>query len=166
MSERKTDPLFWEKLRTWLLGAILLVLLVFSAVFVSAAVRLNRYEAQIGEIVDRLDRVSAQLDELDTEAMVRTVNEVTDALEAAKIARIVDSLQDVSDQLRAVDWEELAGNVNDLALQAQESLETAREALSKASVTMDEIDLETLNQAISDLKDVVEPLAAFAKRFR
>ena len=165
MAERKNDPLFWEKLRTGLLAAILTVLLVFSVSFAVTAVRLGRYESQIVDIVDRLDRVSAQLDELDMEVAVRTVNEMTDALEAAKIAEIVDSLSDVSGQLRAVDWEKLAGNVNDLAVQAQESLVTAQEALAKASASMDQIDFEALSQAIADLKTVVEPLAKLAGRF-
>ena len=165
MTERKNDPLFWEKLRTGLLAAILVVLLVFSVSFAVTANRLSRYESQIADIVDRLDRVSAQLDALDMEAAVRTVNEMTDALEAVKIAEIVDSLQDVSAQLRTVDWENLAGNVNDLAVQAQESLIAAQEALGKASASMDQIDFEALNQAIADLKTVVEPLAKLAGRF-
>ena len=37
MTERKNDPLFWEKLRTGLLAVIVVVLLVFSVSFASRA---------------------------------------------------------------------------------------------------------------------------------
>ncbi len=165
MAERRNDPLFWQKLQTWLLGAVLLVMAATCACFVWTAAQLNRYEAQVGDIVDRLDRVSARLEELDTEAIVRTANEVTNALEAAKIAEIVDSLQEVTARLRAVDWEDMASNVNELTLQAQKSLAAAQEALAKASESMDQIDFEALNQAVTDLKTVVEPLARLVGKF-
>ena len=161
MEGKEKDLLYYEKLRTVLLGGILAVL---AALLVCAAVLfigLRQYEARIGVIVDRLDRVSAQLEELDTETLVRTANEFTDALDAADIDGIVASLDKVSKDLGEVDWSELASNFNDMAVNARDRLAEAEETLDNIS----RLDIESLNQAIRDLQEAIEPMSKFAKLF-
>ena len=161
MENKHSDPLFYEKLRTAFLGAILLVLLALLIGAAAFVIHLRQYETRIGGIVDRLDTVSSQLQELDVENIVSTANEVTAAIDQAKVDEIVSSLSSVSRQLSEVDWVELTDNINTVATDAQASLADAQEALQKVK----DLDIESLNQAITDLQAVVEPLAAFTKRF-
>ncbi len=161
MEGRQKDVLYYEKLRTIFLGVILMVL---AALLIGALVlvgSLRQYEARINTIVGRLETVSVQLEELDVEKAVRTANDVTEALDAEKISEIVDTLNDVAKDLGSVDWAKLAGNVNDVAGDAQTKLADAEMALQK----INELDITSLNQAIQDLQDVIEPLAKFTKRF-
>ena len=65
---------------------------------------------------------------------------------------ITVELETVTKELSAVDWEKLSTDIGDTAVQAQESLRVAGEAVQ-------ELDIKTLNEAIADLKAVVEPLA-------
>ena len=161
MDGKEKDLLYYEKLRTILLGGILAVLvaLLIGAVIIFSGLR--RYETQVGVIIDRLDRVSAQLEELDTEKLVRTVNEFSDALDKADIDQIVASLDKVSKDLSDVDWKELASNFNEVAVNARDSLAEMEGTLDKIS----DLDLEPLNQAIRDLQEAIEPLKKFANLF-
>ena len=165
MEQTNSKVLFWEKLRTCLTAAILVVLIIMSVGLLSFTQQLRRYETQISQIVQRLDDVTEQLSALDWENMVATVNGVTEELSAADVAETLSALNEISSQLREVDWKKMSGDVEQLVLQAQESLAKAEEALSKASASMDALDVETLNEAIASLKTVIEPLAAFAGRF-
>ena len=103
---------------------------------------------------------------LDTERMVATANEVTEALDEAKLAEMVDALNQVSVQLAQVDWEAMGSNINILAVQAQESLVRADEAMAKAMETIDEMDIQTRKAAIRDLQAAVEPLAKLSNLFK
>ena len=161
MDGKEKDLLYYEKLRTILLGgvlAVLAVLLIGMAVFFSG---LHRYEARVGVIIDRLDRVSAQLEELDTEKLVRTVNEFSDALDSADIDAIVASLDKASRELGEVEWSELASNFNEVAGTTRDALSGLDEALDKIG----KLDIEPLNKAIRDLQDAIEPLRKFADLF-
>ncbi len=160
MEKREKDVLYYEKLRTIFLGAILAVLLALLIGALAVTMSFRRYTSQIRTIVDRMETVSAQLEELDVEKLVRTTNELSDVLDAAKIDDIVTSLHDVSNELSEVEWKELATNVNELAEAAQESINDVKVSLDKVK----ELDFETLNQSIRDLSKVIEPLANFAKR--
>ena len=155
-----------EKLKVGLLAAILAVLLIFTAAVGVLLFQVKTYADTAGEVINRLNQVSAALDDLDTARMVATANQVTAALEEAKIDQVVESLTQVSSQLALVDWETMGANINDLAVQAQESLVIAEEALAKAGKTIDEMDIEALNQAIRDLQAAIEPMAKFAKLFK
>lgn len=165
MDETKKDSFFWEKVKTALLSVIALLLLIFVALMGATVFTLAQYETQVQSIVDRLDRVTAQLDELDIEGLVQTVNSVSQSLDSEQVAGIVGSLEEISAQLAAIDMTEMGKNINDLLVQAQASLANAEEALAKASETLDAIDIEALNNAIADLKAVIQPLANFVNRF-
>ncbi len=161
MENKEKDVLYYEKMRTKLLAAILAVLVLLMAAVGIGLGTVVRYGSQIGDIITRLETVSRELEELDLEKMVATANEVTDAIEAAKLAEIMDSLNDVSSQLRDVDWKGISGNLSEVVSHAQESLEDAQDALEQ----INSIDISALNQAIRDLQDVIEPLANMTKIF-
>ena len=166
MEESKEKTVSMEKLKVGLLAAILAVLLIFTAAVGVLLFQVKTYADTAGEVINRLNQVSAALDDLDTARMVATANQVTAALEEARIDQVVESLTQVSSQLALVDWETMGANINDLAVQAQESLVIAEEALAKAGKTIDEMDIEALNQAIRDLQAAIEPMAKFAKLFK
>lgn len=166
MEESKEKTVSMEKLKVGLLAAILAVLLIFTAAVGVLLFQVKAYADTAGEVINRLNQVSAALDDLDTARMVATANQVTAALEEARIDQVVESLTQVSSQLALVDWETMGANINDLAVQAQESLVIAEEALAKAGKTIDEMDIEALNQAIRDLQAAIEPMAKFAKLFK
>lgn len=62
------------------------------------------------------------------------------------------NLEQVSEELNRLDLEGMVTNVDALVSSGQESLKQTMEKL-------DTIDLETLNQAVSDLARIIEPLA-------
>lgn len=83
----------------------------------------------------------------------------------AKLGKMADTMEDmtdnlisVSENLEKIDWEDLAVNINLTAEKAQQSLDVALTAI-------DELDIETLNEAIANLRDVIEPLARFFNTF-
>ena len=166
MDENREKTMSAEKVKICLLAAILAVLLIFTAAVGVMLFQVKAYADTAGEVINRLNQVSAALDDLDTARMVATANQVTAALEEARIEEVVESLTQVSSQLALVDWETMGANINDLAVQAQESLVIAEEALAKAGKTIDEMDIEALNQAIRDLQAAIEPMAKFAKLFK
>ena len=127
---------------------------------------MKAYADAAGEVITRLNQVSAALDDLDSARMVATANQVTEALEKAKIDEVVESLSQVSAQLAQVDWEMMGANINSLTVQAQESLVTAQEELLKAGEAIDEMDIPALNQAIQDLQAVIEPLSKMVSIFK
>lgn len=69
-----------------------------------------------------------------------------------------DNLANVSGQLEQIDWEGLAVNINLTAEKAQQSMDAALLAI-------DELDIDTLNEAIANLRDVIDPLAKFFNTF-
>ena len=164
--EENKKTVSMEKLQTILLAGILAVLLIFTIAVGVTLYEIKAYADTAGEIINRLNEVSAALDDLDSARMVATANQVTEALEETKIDEVVESLSQVSAQLAQVDWEAMGSNINALAVQAQESLATAEESLAKAGSAIDEMDIPALNQAIKDLQAVIEPLAKLVGRFK
>ena len=70
---------------------------------------------------------------------------------------LLRDLDTVTQQLSKLDLSQMVENINGLVTTSQSGVE---EALSK----INEIDFETLNQAVKDLSKVVKPLADFAKK--
>ena len=84
----------------------------------------------------------------------------------ARLGKMADAMDDmtenlvsVSESLEQIDWEDLAVNINLTAEKAQQSMDAALTAI-------DDMDIDTLNNAITNLPDVIEPLARFFKTFR
>ena len=81
------------------------------------------------------------------------INEILGQMETVLV-----NLEQTSQELAALDLETMITDVDELALYAQESLRMTMDKL-------DTVDFETLNAAIRDLAQVVEPLARFASMF-
>jgi len=84
----------------------------------------------------------------------------------ARLGKMADAMDDmtenlvsVSESLEQIDWEDLAVNINQTAEKAQQSMDAALTAI-------DDLDIDTLNEAIANLRDVIEPLARFFNTFR
>ena len=143
---------------------IMLAVLLITAVMLWATV--IRYENRIDQIVTDLETVTAQLGALNVEHIVTTLNGLSEQLSETDIQNIVTTLDSLTRQLESIPWTEVAGNINGLAVTAQESLGQVEENLTEAMDALNSLDIEKLNEAISDLQAVVEPLANLAERFR
>lgn len=97
--------------------------------------------AQLLELAQPLQALTIQVQDLAVEAetVMADLGVVAEALAAADLGSIVE-------------------NVNILAADSQS-------AVADAMQKLDTIDIETLNKAIKDLADVVEPLAKVSKYF-
>lgn len=71
----------------------------------------------------------------------------------------LNSLEETSNHLRGLNLETMVNNVNALSVYAQQSLQQTMDNLNT-------IDFETLNKAITDLAQVIEPLANFVAKFK
>lgn len=91
------------------------------------------------------------------ETVLTDLEAVTGQLEG-QMDVILTNLDDVTKELAQADLAGMVENVDTLATTSQNAVEHATEKL-------DTIDLDTLNKAIQDLADVVEPLARFFNVF-
>ena len=98
------------------------------------------------------------------QAVTEHMNTVLTDLEAVtgqlegEMDTILSNLNTVTDELARADLEGMVADVDSFVTTGQEAVEQATEKLNI-------IDFETLNQAIEDLADVVEPLAKFFNVF-
>lgn len=111
--------------------------------------------ANVGKLVPQLDTAIAQMQTVLTD--VETVTgELAEADLEGMVGNVDDLVTDVDGLLGNVDG--LIGNVDTLVTTGQDSLEQTMEKLNA-------IDFETLNKAIKDLSDVIEPIAKFFNLF-
>lgn len=75
-----------------------------------------------------------------------------------QLETVLTDLEQTARKLAALDLESMVSNMDSLAVYAQDSLHQTMEKL-------DTIDFETLNQAIEDLAQVIEPVAKFFGMF-
>ena len=86
----------------------------------------------------------------------RLLPQVNDLL--GQMETVMTDLEQTVRRLSALDLESMVANANSLAVVAQESLQQTMDKLNT-------IDFETLNKAIEDLAEVIEPLAKFFAMF-
>ena len=86
-------------------------------------------------------------------ALIPQVQELT-----GQMGTVLTNLEIVTDQLAGMDLGNMVSNVDSLVTTNQAGVEQALDKLNG-------IDFDTLNQAITDLADVVEPLANFFNVF-
>ena len=110
--------------------------------------------------------LTAELDALDAQRLVDTVNGLTGELEKAQLADTLDSLRTISAQLEKVDWAALEQSTGNMLAQAQKSLAAAEEALTAVNDAAEKLDVEGLNTAVTELLAVMQPLAEFFARFK
>lgn len=97
--------------------------------------------SQITQLTEPLQEVSAQVQDM-----------------AVQAETVMDNLGTVTQALADADLGSMVENVNILTADSQTAVTEAMEKL-------DTIDINTLNKAIQDLADVVEPLAKFSNIF-
>ncbi|NCC08338.1 MAG: hypothetical protein EOM30_09970 [Clostridia bacterium] len=71
---------------------------------------------------------------------------------APQVSTALDSINSVAVQFEEIDWDALVTNINKLAATGQGSMADISNALGK-------LDIDGLNQAISDLQKAISPLA-------
>lgn len=121
---------------------ILCALLAVTAVFCLVIF------ANVGKLVPQLDTAIAQM-----QTVLTDVETVTGELADADLEGMVSNVDDL-----VTDVDGLLGNVDTLVTTGQDSLEQTMEKLNA-------IDFETLNKAIQNLSDVIEPIAKFFNSF-
>ena len=72
---------------------------------------------------------------------------------------VLGNLEQTSQQLAALDLAQMVANVDTLVVSGQQSLEQTMDKLNS-------IDFDTLNQAIQDQSNVIQPLARLSGMFR
>ena len=68
------------------------------------------------------------------------------------------NLETISNDLSAVNWLGLTEDIGEMTAEAEKSLQIAQKAIS-------DLDIGTLNEAITELRDVIRPLANLVNRF-
>ena len=131
--------LFWSRL-TGVLFAVMTALLIVALVLFSNFLR------QAGDLVAKSDEIAVQLDS--TAAQLKDVDWES----------VGKNLETISDDLSAVDWLGLTDDIGKMATEAENSLQIAQKAIT-------DLDIETLNEAITELRDVIRPLANLVNRF-
>lgn len=140
----KTNELLKKQLGAtrWLLLFMLVILAAVVTTCVIVVRNVNAIETtvqKVDHIVDNLAVVSDELSEVNWEEMT-------------------EELETVSRELSTVDWAGLSSDISDTALQAQESLQVASEAVES-------LDIDKLNKAIAELQTVIAPLAKLVGKF-
>lgn len=105
-------------------------------------------------IVPRLSGIVTQVN-----GVIGDVETVTAELAQADWEGLVEDMEAVSQQLAAADLGGIVQEVNGL-------VQTSRTGVEETMKKLNAIDFDTLNEAIRDLSDVVEPLAKFANKFK
>lgn len=131
----------FTKILCGLCVAVLLCTLVLTIAVAGVA-------KQLMEVVTPLQDVASQVQDVASQ-----VYAMTDQAET-----IMDNMETVTQALADADLGTMVENVNALAAESQTIVSEAMEKL-------DTIDIDTLNKAITDLSDVVEPLAKVSKLF-
>lgn len=72
---------------------------------------------------------------------------------------VMTNLETVTEELTKLDLEAMVENIDSL-------VGTSQGGVSSAIEKLEQVDIDTLNEAISDLSDVIEPLAKIANRFK
>ena len=118
------------------LCAVVMVLSLVLTLSITGAVN------QLVGLVESLEQITGQVREMTGQAGI-----------------VMDNMETVTQTLADADLGTMVEQVNTLAANSQT-------AVSEAMAKLDTIDITTLNKAIQDLADVVEPLAKVSNIFR
>ena len=117
----------------------------------------NRQKIRMGRILCVLALVAALCCTAAFGVIACLVPQVNTVL--AQTQSVLGNLETTSQQLASLDLESMISNVDALVVSGQAGIEQSMEKLNT-------VDFETLNKAIQDLSDVIEPLAKFSNMFR
>ncbi len=135
------QQLLFTKILCGIFALVLVCIVVLTAAVSGAAKQLVAVIAPLENAVGQVEDVAAQ------------VNDMTDEAEI-----IMDNMETVTQTLADADLGGMVENVNTLTADSQT-------AVTEAIKKLDAIDIDTLNKAIRDLSDVVEPLAKLTNFF-
>ncbi len=107
-------------------------------------------------VVGLLPKINSMVAQVDV--VLTNVEQVSQELADADIEGVMTNLEQVADEMAQADLGGLAENVDGL-------VKTSETGVQEAVDKLNAIDLDTLNKAIKDLADVVEPLARFFNKF-
>ena len=143
LEKNSTQQLLFTKILCVLCALILVCSLVMMFSVTGAVKELMTLAEPLQELTEQVQNLTAKADVTITDlakeadAVMKDLGIVAEALAAADLGSIVD-------------------NINKLASESQG-------AVADAMKKLDTIDIETLNKAIKDLADVVEPLAKLGR---
>ena len=129
------------KIRCGLSAVSALCFVVILAMVLTLVPQVNSILSQAGSIVSQGDEIVLQA-----------------AGVMEQMETVLGNLEDTTQQMAEVDLESMVTDVDTLVKTGQDSLEQTMKKL-------DAIDFETLNKAIENLSDVIEPLAKFFNMF-
>lgn len=150
----------WLPILTGLSAGILLLLLILSIGIFRAGHTLKQYEDRLDTIVSRMETATEELEELDLQGLVATVNGLTQDMDRTEIVDTIHSLHEITDQLSQVEWAEMSESITAAAVQAKESLAGIEQTMAEMEAAVDKMDIDALNKAVTDMKDAIAPLAA------
>lgn len=146
--------LFWTRLAVLLCAAVMVVL---AAVGLSLKSQVEDLKPQLESTLTQLDDITAKLSSPEVLEILDNAVYISGQLTEVDWQEISRQLAQVAEELGSVDWESMTGNISDLAQSAQTSLESAMTAI-------DQLDIQGLNKAITDLTAVIEPLAKVMRK--
>lgn len=79
---------------------------------------------------------------------------------------VLNNLEDVTSELAKVDLGSMVDNVDSLVKNVDDLVTTSQSGVEQTMDKINAIDFETLNKAIEDLSEVIEPIAKFFNGFR
>lgn len=97
-------------------------------------------------------------------AVMLVVIIITIAVIMPKLNGVLSDLQTVSNALAKADIPHMLENINSLVTKSEQGVTDAFKGVEDALKVVQSIDITTLNNAIADLKKVVEPLAKLFSR--
>lgn len=135
------QQLLFTKILCGIFALVLVCILVLTVAISGAAKQLVAVIAPLEDAVGQVEDVAAQVNNMTGQAEI-----------------IMDNMETVTQTLADADLGGMVENVNALTTESQS---VVTEAMKK----LDTIDIITLNKAIQDLADVVEPLAKVSNFF-
>lgn len=135
------QQLLFTKILCGIFALVLVCILVLTVAISGAAKQLVAVIAPLEDAVGQVEDVAAQVNNMTGQAEI-----------------IMDNMETVTQTLADADLGGMVENVNTLTTESQS---VVTEAMKK----LDTIDIITLNKAIQDLADVVEPLAKVSNFF-
>lgn len=135
------QQLLFTKILCGIFALVLVCILVLTVAISGAAKQLVAVIAPLEDAVGQVEGVAAQVNNMTGQAEI-----------------IMDNMETVTQTLADADLGGMVENVNTLTTDSQS-------AVTEAIEKLDAIDIDTLNKAIRDLSDVVEPLAKVSHFF-
>ena len=141
LEKHSRQQLLFTKILCALCAVLMVCMLVLTVSIAGVTQEVVALVKPLKEVTGQVQSVAAQVNDMSGQA-----------------ATIMNNMETVTQALADADLSSMVENVNTLTAESQSVVTEAMEKL-------DTIDIDTLNKAILDLADVVEPLAKLTKLF-